>query len=522
MYAYNPAILFQHIVNNYAEKTAVFFEDDSHISYSELNSFSNQLARYFLDSGIKKGHVIAISGEKRLQSFIAMIAALKIGAIYTIFDPEGPIERLKKIFAASLPKALILSTELKEKSDIASSGFNVNLICDDQIDSHELSQNYPHHNLQETFQVTGTDPSYIMYTSGSTGIPKGAVITNGSVINFINWCKTAFKISPDDILTNINPLYFDNAVFDFYVSIFSGASLVPFASNTVTDPQLLIRKIDELKCTTWFSVPSLLIFLQTMKALRSDNLKHIKKFIFGGEGYPKAKLKELFELYSKRSEFYNVYGPTECTCMCSSYRITHDDFNDTSGFPPLGRIADNFSYFIIGDNQKLVEDGDVGELCLMGPNVGKGYYNDFERTKESFIQNPFNNNFREIIYKTGDLVRYDADDKKIYIKGRKDHQIKHMGYRIELEEIETVCHSLDYIAEVAVVHGHKRGFSQIVAVMSLKCEKTKVEILNDLKNLLPDYMLPTIFYFEKEIPKNQNGKIDRRRLTEKYLNQQEN
>lgn len=517
MYAYNLGICFQNIVTIHSEKAAIIFEDSSQISYGDLNALSNQLARYFLNIGIKKREVIAISGEKRLQTFISMIAALKIGATYTIFDPESPVERLRKIFNTCHPKALVISTGLREKLDIVAASFDINLIGNDQIDPKELSNNFPDGNLDETFLVTGENPSYIMYTSGSTGIPKGAVMTHSNVINFINWCTATFKINSQDIFTNVNPLYFDNAVFDFYVSIFSGASLVPLTHNTATDPQILIQKVDELKCTTWFSVPSLLIFLQTLKALRRDNLKDIKRFIFGGEGYPKAKLKELFELYSNRSEFYNVYGPTECTCMCSSYKISIDDFSDLNGFPPLGRVANNFSYFIIDDANKLIKNGDVGELCLMGPNVGKGYYNDIERTQEFFIQNPFNSNYKEIIYKTGDLVRYDPEDKKIYIKGRKDHQIKHMGYRIELEEIETVCHSLDYIAEIAVVHGQKRGFSQIVAVMRLNSAKTKKEILNDLKNLLPDYMLPTIIHFGNEIPKNQNGKIDRKKLTEKYL-----
>jgi D-alanine--poly(phosphoribitol) ligase subunit 1 len=395
---------------------------------------------------------------------------------------------------------------------------DVKLIVDDQIELKQLGKNYSNGNLDQTSLITGENPSYIMYTSGSTGIPKGALMTHANVINFIKWCTATFEINSEDRLTNVNPLYFDNAVFDFYVTTFTGASLVPFTHDTVTDPQLLIQKIDELKCTAWFSVPSLLIFLQTMKALRSDNLESIKKIIFGGEGYPKAKLKELFDLYSNRCEFYNVYGPTECTCMSSSYRLTHDDFNDISGFPPLGQMADNFSYLIIDGDHNFVENGEVGELCLIGPNVGKGYYNDYERTKESFIQNPFNHKYKEIIYKTGDLVWYDLNQKKIYIKGRKDHQIKHMGYRIELEEIETACHSLSYIAEVAVIHGPKRGFSQIIAVMSLNYKKEKKEVLNDLKNLLPDYMLPTIFYFEKEIPKNPNGKIDRRKLAKKYLN----
>jgi D-alanine--poly(phosphoribitol) ligase subunit 1 len=204
--------------------------------------------------------------------------------------------------------------------------------------------------------------------------------------------------------------------------------------------------------------------------------------------------------------------------MCSCYKITLEDFHDLQGFPPLGRIADNFSYMILDEHSKQVSENEIGELCLLGPLVGKGYYNEFERTQESFVQNPFNNFYSEIMYKTGDLVLYNPQDQKIYIKGRKDHQIKHMGYRIELEEIETALSSLRYISQAAVIYGDVRGFDQIIAVICTDSQRDETIIRNDLQQLIPNYMIPTIFHFEAELPKNPNGKIDRRRLYETYTN----
>jgi D-alanine--poly(phosphoribitol) ligase subunit 1 len=220
-------------------------------------------------------------------------------------------------------------------------------------------------------------------------------MTHANVLNLIEWGKEAFAISHEDISTNVNPLYFDNSVFDFYSSIFNGACLVPFSKQETRNPKTLVEKIDAAGCTLWFSVPSLLIFLQTMKAADGRYLRSIKRFIFGGEGYPKPKLQALFNVYSGTSEFFNVSGPTECTCICSLYKITADDFHDLQGFPPLGSIADNFSYLILGDDNKKVQDGALGELCLLGPNVGLGYYNDPGRTDVSFVQNPYNTEFEK-------------------------------------------------------------------------------------------------------------------------------
>jgi D-alanine--poly(phosphoribitol) ligase subunit 1 len=280
-----------------------------------------------------------------------------------------------------------------------------------------------------------------MFTSGSTGFPKGAVMTHANVANLIDWSRETFSITTDDVLTNVNPLYFDNSVFDFYSALFNGATLTPFSKEETSDPKLLVEKVDAATCTLWFSVPSLLMFLQTMRATDGKHLRSIRRFVFGGEGYPKAKLKSLFDTYANTSEFFNVYGPTECTCICSSYRVTQSDFDDLQGLPPLGHIAANFDYLIVD-----------GELCLLGPNVGLGYYNDPERTAQSFVQNPMNDKFIDIMYRTGDLVRLNPADGKLYIEGRKDNQIKHMGYRIELEEIEAALHCLDYVSEAAVLH----------------------------------------------------------------------
>lgn len=515
MYKYNLAIQFEDIVERYPQHPAFWFNENEIYTYTELNQRANRLARSLLQHGLTAGDVVCISGSKSIHTFALMLACLKIGVVYSIFDPDSPLERLGKIFLTCHPRLAAADGDLLQKMGDSLEKLSIGAINADELVGH--MESFDATNLPVSRTITGTNPAYIMFTSGSTGIPKGAVMTHANVLNLLQWSRETYGITPEDILTNVNPLYFDNSVFDFYSSIFNGACLVPFSKLETRNPKVLVEKIDAAKCTLWFSVPSLLIFLQTLKATDGKYLRSIKRFIFGGEGYPKSKLKALFEIYSETSDFFNVSGPTECTCICSSYKITVDDFLDLQGFPPLGSMAANFSYLILDDENKTVPDGELGELCLLGPNIGLGYYNDPERTSASFVQNPHNRAFREIMYKTGDLVRYDPVDGKLYIHGRKDNQIKHMGYRIELEEIENALHRIPNVAEAVALHSTHGGLSRIIAVLAVRQKANDDQLRQALRKLIPDYMIPSAFYYEDALLKNPNGKLDRKRLKEKYL-----
>lgn len=516
MYEYNLGIRFQTIAGERAEQTAIWFNEQQTIDYDELNRLANQVARWLLELGVGAGNVVCLSGEKAIYTFAAMIACLKIGAIYSVLDPNSPAERLRKIITTCRPSLLLAEQDLLSRLESVVGELGIVTVDTDSGKLETLVARHANTNLVQTQDITSTNPAYLMFTSGSTGFPKGAVMTHANVMNLIEWSKHTFQITPADILTNVNPLYFDNSVFDFYSALFTGARLVPFTKDETKDPRLLTQKLDAAQCTLWFSVPSLLIFLQTMKATDGKRLRSIRRFIFGGEGYPKAKLKGLYDAYSDTSEFFNVYGPTECTCICSSYKVTERDFDDLQGLPPLGSIANNFFFMILDEESKAVAAGETGELVLLGPNVGKGYYNDPIRTAAGFVQNPYNSSFPEVMYKTGDLVRFDPGDGKLYIQGRKDNQIKHMGYRIELEEIEAALNCLDYVSEAAVLHTSVNGLSRIVAIVAGQ-EFDGDRIRVGLRQIIPEYMIPSVFHHETMLPKNPNGKVDRRYLAEKYL-----
>jgi D-alanine--poly(phosphoribitol) ligase subunit 1 len=293
--------------------------------------------------------------------------------------------------------------------------------------------------------------------------------------------------------------------------LFSGACLAPIRTDG-GDAAAIVRAADAARCTVWFSVPSLLIYLMAMRALAPDRFASMRAIIFGGEGYPKRELAKLFALYGARCGLYNVYGPTECTCICSVHRLTGEDLRDLDGLPPLGRLAEDFSYAVL-DGEVAAAPGAVGELCLMGPQLALGYCNDAERTDAAFMPNPLSRD-PEKMYCTGDLVR-DVDGCLFFV-GRKDNQIKHMGYRIELEEIEAAINRLDYVIQSAAVYKRVRdAFGHLVAyAATADAAIDEARLRRDVGALLPPYMVPNRFVVLRELPKNANGKVDRARLKE--------
>ena len=507
-YIHNLGSLFYSVCSRSKDRAAIVSEDGKEISFAELNSLSNRIANHLLAKGLNKSDVVCFFNDKSFHAFASMLACIKCGIIYVNLDHTSPAERIKKIVSTCNPQLILNFFGDKVFSDF-------NLINSVNVSGNNLEKMVSaqsSHNI-DVSQITGSSPAYIMFTSGSTGFPKGATMTHANVLNFISWGRTEYKITSDDKLTNVNPVYFDNSVFDFYVSLFNGASLLPFLPDTVKDPKLLVSKINERKPTIWFSVPSMLIFLLTTKVISDNDFISLRVITFGGEGFPKTKLKQLFDLYKSHARFVNVYGPTECTCICSAHDITENDFIDMTGIPTLGNLTRDFSHLILNDenNQPAL----TGELCLLGSQVGLGYYNDPERTSKSFVQNPMNSSSAEMMYKTGDLVSL-KDDGKLYFVGRKDNQIKHMGYRIELEEIEAVINTLPGTRETCVVYKKEtNGLGQIIAYVVSNDKGS--DILGATRNLLPSYMIPRQVIVLDSLPKNKNGKIDRVELTAKAL-----
>jgi len=510
LYASNLGRAFANVAIEHATRHAIHAADGRRLTYADLEALSNRLAYWLRGRNAGVGAVVALQNGKTVEGYAAMLACLKLGAAYVNLDVQNPPDRLARILSTCEPLLVLCDERPAPAVGEAAARLAVPVAC--MLDcGAEIARCEPVLPA-DLWRGTGTDPAYIMFTSGSTGTPKGVAISHASVLNFIRWTQSVFGIGANDVVANANPVYFDNSVFDFYAALFSGACLAPIRTEH-GEAAAIVRAVDDAKCTVWFSVPSLLIYLMTMKSLTPERFASVRSIVFGGEGYPKRELARLFGMYGGRCGLYNVYGPTECTCICSVHRISADDFRDLDGLPPLGRIADNFSYSVL-DGEAAVAPGIVGELCLMGPQVGLGYYNDPDRTNAAFVQNPLARVLPQKMYRTGDLVR-DVEGC-LYFVGRKDNQIKHMGYRIELEEIESAINRLDYVVQSAAVYRRVRdSHGHIVAYVATgDMVIDDVRLRKDLSLMLPSYMVPNRFVVSRELPKNANGKVDRARLKE--------
>jgi len=501
-YCHNLKTSFRNISNLYKGHIAIEYSDGVH-TYQELDNKSNAYVNYLISNNIGQGDVVAIASTKVFEDYALMVACLKSGITYVNLDIENPNKRLEGIFEVCQPKILFSKVKLNNISNLC----KVNNIKHTLYDSLAT---FKDESLNLNSNIDGDTIAYIMFTSGSTGVPKGVAITHQNIIHFINWIKNKYEINKSDRFANISPMYFDNSVFDFYGSLFNGATLVPIRKELLTQPVELIEYVGDMECTIWFSVPSMLIYLTTMRVLNESNLENIRIFTFGGEGYPKRELEKLYKLYSDRADFINVYGPTECTCICSSYNITEKDFENYDELASLGTINQNFSYVILNSENN---ESDLGELCLLGPNVGVGYFNDLEKTNNAFVS--FNNSrhYEKKMYKTGDIV--EEKNGLLFFKGRIDNQIKHMGYRIELEEIEFALNSLKEIGQSAVLYKREEGgaYGKIIAFITSNNPIFTSEIIKiELKNILPLYMVPSNIYILDRLPKNKNGKVDKKYL----------
>lgn len=507
-YHYNLGLLFEDVSAAYARFTALQFPEQAY-SYEQLAMLAGRLGGLLLERGISRGDVIAIGHNKRPLSYALMLAGLRLGVPYVNIDVASPVERNRRILATSGARMLFFDDErYSEAVGELGEACGCPAIFLSEQTIPELSESSREEQWRLMRQVDGATIAYIMFTSGSTGTPKGVAVTHQNLLHFIEWGRECFEVTPTDCFANLSPMYFDNSVFDFYVGIFSGASLAPVPRELMAQPYELAQFVDEMRCSIWFSVPSLLMFMMTMKALGAVKLPNLRCVVFGGEGYPKTELKKLRDLFAGRVKLVNVYGPTECTCICSAYEIRDEDFNEMVGFPPLGRLNQNFDFEIQDEGGRRAS---YGELCLIGPNVASGYFNDPERTNASFLTLTDPNRYLKRMYRTGDLVR--EEDGMLWFVGRKDNQIKHMGYRIELEEIEHALMRLPHVDQAAVIYTRDRAtHGMIVAFVATAHNYEERRALAALAELLPEYMVPGRCMFMPELPKNPNGKVDKHTL----------
>lgn len=490
----------------YPEKTAIVDECKS-VTFGQVRNKSLAIAREILSrtNGIQKPVVVYL--EKSAKTLISFFSAAYSRNFYSPIDIEMPRPRVEKILEVLQPEIVITSKELKANFD--EFGYKGEYIIYEDV---ALEKSDADTVLPVTNTIIDTDLLYVLFTSGSTGVPKGVGIRHRSVIDYIDWVTKQFEITEVDSFGNQAPFYFDNSILDIYSMMKTGATLYIVPKKLFSQPVLLLEYLKDNKINTIFWVPSALITVAKLRALKNVDLTDtIKRVLFCGEVMPNKQL-NYWRGNLPDAVYANLYGPTEITDACTFY-IVDREFEDDASLP-IGKPMKNTEILVLDEKDTLITPekiGEVGELCVKGTSLAVGYYNNPEKTKAAFVQNPLNDKYDEIIYRTGDLVSYNEFGEILYM-GRKDYQIKHMGHRIELGEIETAVSSLDDISRCCCLYDEQK--SKIVLVVESETEVSRVELNQRLKDIIPEYMLPGKVVTIPVMPLNANGKIDRKMLKE--------
>lgn len=482
----------------FSNKIAVI-DEHSQMTFSELLDASKRIGSALAEK-IKIGNPVAVLAEKSISTLCAFFGIVEAGGFYVLLNPELPQYRLEQIQSVLQAEYIITDEEHKPLA--------LSLASEEKIlDISELIQTEANEQRLSLIRqsMIDTSPLYANFTSGSTGVPKGVLVSHRSVLDFISVFTDEFGIDETDIIGNQAPFDFDVSVKDIYSAMRTGATLVIIPKPLFSSPAKLVDYICDHNVTTMIWAVSAVCLISAFHGLDYRVPSSVKRILFSGEEMPLKHL-ENWMAHLPSAEFVNLYGPTEITCNCTFHRVSRD--NDYSCGIPIGNAFQNERVFLLDEENKLVTKcATVGEICVSGTALALGYYNNPEQTSKAFCQNPLNSCYPERIYRTGDLAKYTENGELIFC-GRKDFQIKHMGHRIELEEIERAISEVDGVERLCAVYdsGCSKLYGFYVGEINKKDLRTR------LRQYLPVYMIPNSFHQIEAFPITKNGKVDRKKL----------
>lgn len=500
--AFNAWDAFVDAAEKAGDRAALIFAHRQ-VSFADLQTLALRAAAFLAARGVRRGDVVMLQLPKRVETYALILACLRLGAAHCCVDPKNPPIRTARMLERVRPKLFFTMTDAKNEFGdtfyAPLAGFDLGL---------ERGWPAPLDTYGDVV-INGADAAYVMFTSGSTGEPKGAVLPHQGVLSLMAWSQNLAGDPAQHRFTAINPLHFDNMVFDTYCGLISGSAIVPVETSEASTPQQWAELIRQGGATVFYAVPTLYQMLDDVGLLTPEVFPNVKLFVFAGEGFPIERLRKFHDRFKGQARLVNAYGPTETSCLCSSLAITDEELAKTdTSFPSLGYMFPNFDYAVLDDAGRPVAPGVAGELCIGGPAVALGYYNNADETARRFIQDPRQSKYRSIFYRSGDLVREDADGK-LWFVGRVDNQVKFGSFRVELEEIDHAVQSIPGMRRAVCVVQRTENGDELCVAYSAERAFTKREVVDACRDSLPVFMLPSQLVQLEDLPRNANGKVDR-------------
>ena len=473
-------------------------------TFGEVERFAKNCAALILKRTSGSNQPIPVFLPKSAQNIVADIGILYSGNAYANLDIKSPPQRLKGMLQNLNPPIIV--TSAAHVATLKALDFSEDkLLLIEQAMVPEVAYDNSLL-LRRLDSIIDTDPYCIIHTSGSTGIPKGVALNHRCTIDFVDWAFDRLGLDGSEIMGSLAPIYFDAYTLEFCTMLAKGATWVVVPEQLAMFPPKLVEFVATQPINFIFWVPTIMVNIANLDLLAKFKLDRVTKVFFIGEVFPTKHL-NYWRRHLPKAMFVNLYGPIEITVACTYY-IVDREFSDDDKLP-VGFPCRNTEILILNEQNQLAKVDEHGEICVRGSSLALGYYNNSERTAKGFVQNPLNLHYPELIYRTGDSGYWNSRGEIMFL-GRKDFQIKHMGYRIELGEIEHAVLQVDGIRNCCVVYNQNK--KEIALFYESDNELTPGFIREKLSPLVPKYMLPSVFNWMQQMPRNPNGKIDRAKL----------
>ena len=481
----------------YADKV-MFRDETAEITFGDFNRLTRSVGTY-LAQRVAAGAPVAVMSGRHCLTPACFLGAVRAGCFYAPMDGDMPKARLNQILGVI--KADYMLVDKAHLETAQSLDYTGNIIVFEDICGTE-----PDEALLEARERTlqCTSPLYVIFTSGSTGVPKGVITSHQSLMTYIDAVAKVLDINDTDTMGNQSPLDYIAAVRDMYFPISFGASTYIIPKNEFAVPTTLFETLNREKITALCWSVAGVELPAKLGAFDVGKPEYLKKLCFSGSVMP-CKYLKVWQEHLPDVLYVNQYGPTEATASCTYYVVKEKVTDDT--VLPIGTAYDNYRVSLLSEDNQAVPVGEIGEICVSGPILALGYYGNPEQTAKSFMQNPLNDNYRELIYKTGDLGRFDADGV-LHFHGRKDRQIKHLGHRIELGEIEETAKKVDGVSDCCSLYYKEKA----TLYLFYTGEATSKDIVLYFRQNMPAFMVPRKLINLEALPTLPNGKLDMQAL----------